>query len=179
MDTLLARRDELGLAAAERTDVVVVLRGGPDPFRRTGRLYDELRGQCCNALADRWCSENGLLKSFAGSHHTFGEEVSRQLVQAWVSKMQWVFQPRSVRATSLPFYGRCSCRVRGGRWCTPFIRRGLTGRPSPPCSGTQDAATLACHAPYLRPFWRVCFDTCLKLKGERPTALRHSPCTTI
>ena len=92
MDALLSKRRDLGLeASAGGSAFGVVLRGGPDLFRRTGKMYDELRGQACHATAEHFLVEWGLKKSFSASLNLYGEAAAQTLAESWVSKLQWCY----------------------------------------------------------------------------------------
>lgn len=92
MEALLTKRMALGLEQGSASaEFVVVLRGGPGLFKRTGMAYDEIRGQSANDLAKKWCEVHKLNKSFAATLTAYGDEACRILAEAWVARMQWLY----------------------------------------------------------------------------------------
>ena len=92
LDALVQKRAEMGLDVGSRgADFAVILRGGPDLFRRTGKVYDEIRGQFCNAEAHAFCVEWKLQKSCSASLARYGEATAHILAKGWVAKMQWCY----------------------------------------------------------------------------------------
>lgn len=93
MDALLEKRTELGLGVDdEGRDFVVVLRGGPDLAKRTGKPYDELRAQAVGSAAEQWCTIWHMRKSFSASLSLYGDATAAMLTAAWARRMQFLYE---------------------------------------------------------------------------------------
>lgn len=105
LDELVAKRDELGALVAPSCFRLAV-RGGSDTLARFGVPYDYFKGVAKPGEPTRFCSLHGLLKSASYKLTLYGESVALTLAQAWMSKMQhmydvWVDQGRSALALDI------------------------------------------------------------------------------
>ena len=104
MDALMQKRQEMGLAGGRASgDFAVVLRGGPELFKRTGAFYDVVRGQCCTSEAEAFCLEWHLQRSFSVTLAAYGDDACQTMARAWVSRMQFLLDVCTIEEPGFRF----------------------------------------------------------------------------
>ena len=93
MDALLAKRVDMDLVGpAPHPCFQTILRGGEWLKATTGLDFDAVRGQVCDPLAEQWCVDARLWKSFTMSIATHGESLFLTLCNAWCARMAWLYE---------------------------------------------------------------------------------------
>jgi hypothetical protein len=92
-DTVLlevqAKRD--AIVGSSSASFRCTVRGGDDTMARFGIAFDYFKGEAKPGLPCQFCGLAGIPKSANYSLSLYGEQISVTLMQAWVSKMQFIF----------------------------------------------------------------------------------------
>ena len=56
------------------------------------QCFDFVRGQAGDSLAEKWCMEAWLHKSFTTSIAAHGEALALLICNAWCARMSWVYE---------------------------------------------------------------------------------------